>query len=223
MLTVVQVHLLFRAHHDVMAGFRGSDTARTAAPGGDRGTLGQSAFEDLVPADQPPPAVGEPAVEVPDEPALQLLLARQRQLGDPLLGGGGRLPLVLGAFVAPDVHERRGEEREDLVEHLLVEPQGVVGGRQYVGVDAPGVPDLQGGGVDDVGVAELRVRGDGGLRMPGNVDLRDDGDMPLGGIGDDLADVVLGVVAAVRALVPGEARWPILVRSRQPPVPVSSG
>ena len=222
-LTVVQVHLLLGAHDDVVAGLGGGDPARVAAPGGDGGARsGEAALQDLVPADEPAAAGGEPAVEVPDEPGLQLVLVRQAQLPDAGLGGRGRLPLVLGALVAADVDERRGggrEEVEDLLEDALVEAQGVVGGGEYVRVDAPGVPDGEGGGVDDVGVAQFRVGGDGGLRVAGDVDLGDDGDMPLGGVRDDLADVVLGVVAAVRASRPrarrrGGRTWCVRARRR---------
>ncbi len=49
---------------------------------------------------------------------------------------------------------------------------------------------------------EFGVRGDGGLRVARHVDLGDDGDVPLGGVGDDLPDVVLGVVTPVRLLLP---------------------
>ena len=45
------------------------------------------------------------------------------------------------------------------------------------------------------------IGGDGGLGVPGQVDLRDDGDEPLRGVGDDLPDVVTGVEAAVRPSV----------------------
>ena len=49
--------------------------------------------------------------------------------------------------------------------------------------------------------AEFRIRGDGGLRVAGHFDLGNDGDVPLGGVRDDLADVVLRVEAAVRLAV----------------------
>ena len=49
--------------------------------------------------------------------------------------------------------------------------------------------------------AQFRVGGDGGLAVAGHVDFGDDGDVPLGRVGDDLAEVVLGVVAAVRQAV----------------------
>lgn len=151
-------------------------------------------------------ALGEPAVEVPDEPGLELVLVGQTQLGHPGLGGRGLLPLVLGALVAAQVDEGRGEEREDFVEDTLVEAQHLLRRGEHVGADAPGVPHREGGRVDDVGVAQLRVRGDRGLRVPGDVDLGDDRDVPLGGVRDDLADVVLGVETAVRLLVPERGR-----------------
>lgn len=145
---------------------------------------------------------------MPYEPGLQGVLVGEPEFLPPGLCGGGLPPLVLGTFVTADVDERReprgvgGEQLQDLLEHPFVEAQGVVRGGEYVGVDAPGVPDGEAGGVDDVGVAEFGIRGDRGLRVARYVDFGDDRDMPLGGVGDDLPDVVLGVEAAVRPLVP---------------------
>lgn len=105
-------------------------------------------------------------VEVADEPGLEALLVLHAEFGDPGLGGGGRLPLVLGALVAADVDERRGLGREEFQQFLqdaLEEAQGGVGGGEDVRVDAPGVPDGEGACVDDVGVAEFGVGADRGL------------------------------------------------------------
>ncbi|MBB5795086.1 hypothetical protein HDA41_003050 [Streptomyces caelestis] len=215
-LTVVQIHLLLGAHDDIVAGPRGGDASGVATPGGHGRALRQPALQDLVPADQPAPARGQPRVEVPDEPGLELVLVREAEFPDARLGRRGPPPLLLGAFVAAGVDELRREQLQHFLEDALVKAQGVVSGGEYVRVDSPGVPDGEGGGVDDVGVAEFRVRGDGGLRVAGYVDFGDDGDMPLGGVGDDLPDVVLGVVAAVRLLLP-QRRGPVAGFGPRPP------
>ena len=56
-LPPVQVDLALRAHHHVVAGPGGRDAARVAAPGRrPRRPRREPALQDLVPADQPPPA-----------------------------------------------------------------------------------------------------------------------------------------------------------------------
>ncbi len=51
-------------------------------------------------------------------------------------------------------------------------------------------------------VAEAGIGGDGGHHVPGHVDLRQHRHVALGGVGDDLAQVVRRVVAAVGLPVP---------------------
>lgn len=107
-LTVVQVHLLLGAHDDVVAPARGRDAARVAAPGGDGGPRCEAALQDLVPADEPAPARGQPGVEVPDEPRLEPVLVADTEFLDAGLRGGRLPPLLLGALVAADVNELPG-------------------------------------------------------------------------------------------------------------------
>jgi hypothetical protein len=139
---------------------------------------------------------------VADEPRLEGVLVGQGEFPHASLCDGRAAPLVLGAFVAADVNELRREQFQDFLEDPFVEPQGVVGRCEHVRADAPGVPDGEGGGVDDVGVAEFGIGRDGGLRVSGYVDFGDDGDVPFGRVRDDLADVVLRVVTAVRLVLP---------------------
>ena len=110
-LPVVQVHLLLGAHDDVVARprrrrCRPRSRARRTRRRSAASAPEPAALQDLVPADQPAAARGEPAVEVPDEPGLQLVLVGQPELPDAGLGGRGGPPLVLGALVAADVDER---------------------------------------------------------------------------------------------------------------------
>ncbi|CAM3661088.1 hypothetical protein STAL104432_27240 [Streptomyces albus] len=206
-LPAVEVELVLGAEHHVVAGLRRGGPAVGAPPGGDDGARGEpvvegASFEDLVPADHAPSAVGEPAVEVADHPRLEGVLVAEPEGGDAGLGDGGGPPFVLGCLVAADVDVGGGEDVEDFFEDVFVEAQDVVGGGQQVRADSPVGPHAERGGVDGVGGAEFGVGGDGGLGVAGQLDLGDDGDVPFGGVGDDLAQVVLGVVAAVRAFVP---------------------
>ena len=78
-------------------------------------------------------------------------------------------------------------------------------------------------------VAEARVRGDRRLRVTGHLDLGHDRHESVARVGDDLADVVLRVEAAVSLLVVDVAfdvsrsDVPTSVRSRHAPTSVSRG
>ena len=65
------------------------------------------------------------------------------------------------------------------------------------GVHAPPHSDVRG----LAGDAELRVRRDRGLRVARHLDLGHDGHEPIARVGDDLADVILRVEAAVTLTV----------------------
>src|SRR5207253_4331338 len=112
---------LLRRHDHIMAGLRRGDPAFLAAPAHHRGAGREPALEDLVPADQPPPALAEPVVEMADEPALQLILVREAERLHALLRARVAPPLLLGNFVSADVDVGRGKEVEDLLEYSFEE------------------------------------------------------------------------------------------------------
>ena len=93
--------------------------------------------------------------------------------------------------------EGRREEVNDLGEDVGEKrDRPVVNGEDALGDPPPG-PDLDG----VRRVPELGVGREGRLRVPGHLDLGDDGDEALRRVADDLADVVLRVEAAVRGSV----------------------
>src|SRR2546430_12279468 len=128
-----------------------------------------------------------------DEPAPELVLVLEPFGLDARLRRGSLPPFDLRAFVAADVDELRRKELEHLVEDVLEEAQHVVADAQDVIGDAP-----VGQHLDRLsGVAELGIGRDRGHRVSGHLDLGKDRDPALRGVADHLADVVLGVEAAV--------------------------
>ena len=75
--------------------------------------------------------------------------------------------------------------------------------------------------------AELRIRGDRGLRVSGHLDLRNDRDVARGRVGDDLAHLLLRVEAAVEPRLAGRridvGRGSGPAGTRQAPTSVSRG
>ena len=192
-LQVVHVHVGDRGHHHVVA-FAGSlEPALGATPGHHRGFLRQRAFEDLVPADQAPAVLCQELLQPRDDVALHFHLGAGAGLAHRLLHAGGGFPLILDRFIAADVHVRGREQFDHLGQHVLDELQRAFLGIEQVGEHAPLVVD----GQRLLGAAQLRVGDDGRGGVAGHVQFRDHLDMALRGIGDDLADLLLGVIAAV--------------------------
>ena len=126
-----------------------------------------------------------------------MVFVPQAQLADARLRERARLPLILHRLVAAGVDPVTGEERQHFGQHVLHEVDGRVRRIEDVGVHAPVREDLE----LLAGVAEPGIRGDRGLRVPRHLDFRHDRDEARLGVGDDLADVVLRVEAAVRNVV----------------------
>src|SRR6185437_2437500 len=110
-LRVIEIDVLTRRHDDIVMLFGGIDTAFFAAPAHDRGVGGDTAFEDLVPADDAFAFAVDVFLHALDEPALQLVFVLETELFHPLLTFGAGLPAILGTFVAADVNIRSGKER----------------------------------------------------------------------------------------------------------------
>lgn len=100
----------------------------------------------------------------------------------------------LGHSSPPDVYEFRGEQVEHLCEHVFHEFEGLLlSGAEHVLGNPPVGPYL-------VALAPASQLGIGSQRpehMPGHVDLGNDLDVALCGVGHDGAYVVLGVKTAV--------------------------
>src|SRR5665647_891597 len=191
-----------RRGHDVVAASCCGDRTGHTAPRGDGGAGRKPAFEDLVPTEQSASSGREVVVQTSDEPALQRLLVLHAEFRHALLRARVRTPLILGAFVAAHADVRRREQLHDLVEHVREEIDRALLHVEYILVDAPPGPHLQ----LLPAHSQLGVSGERRLHMTRRLDLGDHRDEPRISVGNDLADVVLRVVAAVRASVAGRVR-----------------
>ena len=97
------------------------DTARGPAPGHDRCARGEAAFNDLVPPDDPFSHAGQDRFDTLDEVALQFRFVGESFCPDPCLALRAPLPFGLVRFIAADMDERRGEEGDDLLQHVFEE------------------------------------------------------------------------------------------------------
>src|SRR5207253_11422388 len=102
---MVEIRGLLRRHDHVVPRLGGGDPALLAAPAHHRGARGEAAFENLVPSDEAATALGQPGIEMPDEPALELVLVLEPFGLDARLRCGSLPPFGLRAFVAADVDE----------------------------------------------------------------------------------------------------------------------
>ena len=206
-LIVIEIGMRSGGHHHVVPRLCRRDAAVHAAPRHDHRVGREAALENLVPPHEPATVCREELVHATREPALQLVLALEAELADPRLRERARLPLGLRGLVAAHMDPAVGEQRHHLGEDVLLELYRRVCGIQDVLVHAPGRPD----GKRVAAVAELGIRGNGGLGMAGHLDLGHDRHEAGAGVGDDLADIVLRVEATVRlAVEPPSGR--ILVR-----------
>jgi hypothetical protein len=91
-------------------------------------------------------------------------------------------------------YNSRREERHDFIQYVLQEGEyAVVAGAKDVLENAEAVLDMIGA----AGAAQPGVGRQCGGRVAGQLDLGDDGDIAVGGIFDDVPDLVLGIVTAV--------------------------
>ncbi len=106
-------------------------------------------------------------------------------------------PLIEGGFIAAHMQPRGREDGDDLFQDFLQRSDGVRQWIDQVATDAKVGRHFH----RRLQATKLRVGSDQGAGMAGQLDLRHDGDAAHGGVGDDLAQVVLGVVAAVGCAV----------------------
>ncbi|MNV38825.1 hypothetical protein D3C71_1303880 [compost metagenome] len=134
-----------------------------------------------------------------DQVALHLHLIARADFAHARLYPCRGFPLVLDRLVAANVHVLGREQRDHFVEHVFQELEGALLGIEQVREHAPFAERRQGG----VQRAQFGVGGDRGGGMAGHVDLGDHLDVAGRRIGDHVADLVLRVEAAVRALGAG--------------------
>jgi len=201
-------------------GLGGGDAALCAPPGHDRRLGGEAALEDLVPAEEAAPLGDEDLFDAPHEIALELVLVLETLGLHPGLALRAALPLGLIDLVAADMDERPWEEADDLRQDILQEfVRAVVAGAEDVG-DRPIASRRHRERPSRAG--ELGIGRERGFGVAGHLDLRHDRDEAGGGVGDDLADVVLGVKAAVGRRFTGLlglAGVPVLVFAVDAPSP----
>src|SRR5207245_1339377 len=122
-LRVVEVRRPLRGHDHIMAGLRRGDPALLATPAHHRRARCETALENLVPTHKAPPALGEPGIEMPDEPRLELVLVPEALLLDALLCRRCLAPLGLRALVAAHVDELRWKKVEHLFKDVFEEAE----------------------------------------------------------------------------------------------------
>src|SRR5690606_30995741 len=101
---------------DVMILLCGSDPARLAAPGHDRGIRREPPLEDLVPADDAAPSRIEEFLDTLDEVALQLVFVRQPLPTNHFLRQRALLPPFLRRLISADVNVLAREDGHHLGE-----------------------------------------------------------------------------------------------------------
>ena len=153
-----------------------------------------AAAENAVPASDAAPALRQMRGDAFRKPGLQLILVAQAFRLYARLALLARLPRVAGAFVATDMHRLGRKHVAHEIENLAQKLDDlVVSGAIHVLLYAPDAARHPRGG--SFGEArQLGICGDGRERMPGQLYLGYDLDVPLGGIAHDLAQVGFGVV-----------------------------
>ena len=142
------------------------------------------------------------------KPTLQFLLIFQALLPDAPLAVRAAPPVELQGFVPADVDIGAGEEVRHLVQNVQQEPEGVFPpGAEQVGEDAAGVQHPVVIGVLRFRqaaplkafppAAELGISCQHGAGVAGDLDLWDDLDAQGSGVVHHLANLVLGIIAAV--------------------------
>ena len=192
-LEVVEIESRGWRHHDVVARACGSESAVGSAPGHDARAGGDAALQDLVPAYEAPPVTVEEATDARNEPALQRRFVRESKFTDACLDTRGIPPTVLDRFVAADVDVLARKKLDHFRQDVFEEAERRLVGIEEIVMHAP----VRRNGRRRASSAEPRIACDRGLRMARHFDFRDDGHEPRRRVGDDVADFILAVEAAV--------------------------
>ncbi len=95
------------------------DAALYASPRHHCSILGQTALEDLIPADQPPSLGIDESLNPADKVTLKLRLIPKAFNPYPVLAFAALFPGHLGCLVAPDMDIFRREQFHHLAQHIL--------------------------------------------------------------------------------------------------------
>ena len=185
-------------HDDIVVLTGCLDASRLAAPRHHRGMGSQSALQDFVPTDDVASVAHYVALHAVDKPALQRLLIGQSLALHQRLAVGALLPRLLRALIAADVDVVTGEDVHHLIEYLFEEVEGLLLGTidlvEHVEVVAHHVLLAQ-------SARQLRIGSQCSRGMTGHLHFGNDGDKAVGRIGHNLAQLLLGVVAALLLVV----------------------
>ena len=174
----------------------GFDEGPGAAPGLDDDVFGEAGVEDFIPADHVLLILlhdGEEALVEVDLERVGVLEVVGAHEGD---DAGVGLPLLAVALVASYVEVGIGEEAGHFADEGVEEFVGGVA----CGIDG-GIVDakLAADGVGAGATGKVGIADEPGAGVSGHVELGDDADATGVGVGDDVADLILGVEEAVGA------------------------
>ena len=195
-LVVVEIEVRRRCHNHIVALACRLDAAFRAAPTHDDGRLGDVAFQDLVPTDDTPSTGLHHLGHAVHHIALQVVFGGEfvvfldAQFLDFGLALGALFPTHLGAFVTTNVDIGRRKHIHHLVQHILHKQHGLlVTCTKHAFRHAPALPHL----VGTARAAQMRIASQGSLHVARQIDFRNDVDVTLGGILDEVAELVLGI------------------------------
>ncbi len=205
-LQVVQIQPVARRQHHIVALLCCGHCAFDAAPRHHRRTRRHAAFENFIPTDHAPAVLGEVGRQLFVEPALHRVRVLDPELAHLRAHRRRGFPLILHRLIATDVDVGRREQGQHLVQYIGDEGQAAFAGVEQIRVDAPIHAHLRA----CAGYAHFfGVGSNGCLCMAGHVQFGQHGDVQTRRIGDDLADLFLGVEAAIplrRAVLAGAGR-----------------
>ena len=158
------------------------------------------AAQQFIPADDASPVFGEVLLHLRREPALQerlgalLVISLETQVTDALLAQRTFLPAHTRRFVTADVDILAGEELHHLVEDILDKLERMVftHAQDIIG-HAPQGPHF----IRTSCASQLGIGGHGCHHVAGHVNFRDNGDIAIGSIADDVTNFLLRVESAI--------------------------
>ena len=195
----VEVEVRAGGEHGLVPRARGLDGVGHVVPDEGRdGRLHPAALYDFLPAQHGAPAAGRHAGHDVRQPALQLRGFRQAFALHDGAAARALLPARIDRLVAPDADDGRGEEGAHLVEHVFEKPEGaLLAHAQQVAADEV----LHGHLVLLARTAQLGVGHDGRQDVGGKLQLGHNLHAAHAGVGDELAHVVLRIIAAQAVFV----------------------
>ena len=190
-LREVEIAVFLRAQHHVITLLRRPARHIAAPPAEDDGIRRKRVFQRLVPHADTPTLRGKIRFKTAHQPPLERNLVRQALRAKPTLASGAVLPELRLHLVAAKMDDRRGEECAHLVQHTLVEFQGLVAADTDHGVAVTRFRFVE--PCRDIRALQGGTRFQEGAAMARDLDFRHHGDAAFGCIRHNLAHVVLRI------------------------------